>query len=150
MLCVAGAHDTGRSGSDGNISRRSSLSAAVPVLGLLGQLADADAAFAEGIPSFLESAAGGLVGNGFDLDAVLAPGKPSIRSPGLSWSTAKKSKQVFYPSWMEGTWDVTAEFSGAYTPLGQRFTSSSTPGFTKASILAVADVGATPVQYKAR
>ena len=149
MLCVAaGAHDKGRGGSDLNISRRISLSAAVPVLGLLGQLAHADAAYAA--PSFLESAAGGLVGNGFDLDAALAPGKPSIRSPGLSWSTAKKSKQIFYPAWMEGTWDVTAEFSGVYAPLGQRFTSSSTPGFTKASILAVADVGATPVQYKAR
>ncbi len=57
---------------------------------------------------------------------------------------------MFYPAWMEGTWDVNAEFAGVYAPLGQRFAGASTPGLTKASILSMADVGATPVQYQAR
>eukprot|EP00873_Tetraselmis_striata_P001800 jgi/Tetstr1/422064/TSEL_001249.t1 len=102
-------------------------------------------------PSFLESAAGGVFGAGFDLEAALEPGaQPKIKSPGLSWSTSRKDKQLFYPPWMEGTWAVTADFIGAYTPLGRRFTSTTTPGFTKASIIAVADVGATPVNFRER
>jgi hypothetical protein len=92
-----------------------------------------------------------VFGAGFDLEAALKPGDhPKIKSPGLSWSLSRKDKQLFYPMWMEGEWEVRAEFDGAYTPLGRRFTDASTPGFTKASILAVADVGATPVVYRAR
>lgn len=105
---------------------------------------------AQALPDFINSTAAGLIGTGFDLRAVLSDGQPRISSPGLSWSPSKRQKQLFYPAWMEGTWDVTAEFAGFYAPLGSRFVSSSTPGFTKASILAMADAGATPVSYQAR
>eukprot|EP00951_Prasinocladus_malaysianus_P031131 scaffold296636_cov39-Prasinocladus_malaysianus.AAC.1 len=102
----------------------------------------------QALPSGLDSTTGGLLGGGFDLEAALAPERPKvISSPGLSWGLGNREKQLFYPQWMEGVWEVTAEFKGFSAPLGSRFTSSSTPGFTKASILSMADAGASPVKY---
>eukprot|EP00192_Tetraselmis_astigmatica_P011680 CAMPEP_0117682404 /NCGR_PEP_ID=MMETSP0804-20121206/19637_1 /TAXON_ID=1074897 /ORGANISM="Tetraselmis astigmatica, Strain CCMP880" /LENGTH=363 /DNA_ID=CAMNT_0005492505 /DNA_START=156 /DNA_END=1247 /DNA_ORIENTATION=+ len=139
-----------REGMSGSSSRgRRALLATAPLLAIGGLSGIAPLAV-EALPSFIESTALGLLGDDFDIEAVLGEGKPRIRSPGISWSTSNRSKQVFFPAWMEGAWSVTAEFDSFYAPLGMRFTGPSTPGITKASVLAMADTGASPVRYRAR
>ena len=111
-------------------------------LGALGTAAPAQAQLSD--PT-------GMTGLGFDLDSALDPrATPQISNPGLSWSVGKAQKQLFYPAWFEGEWDVTAEFAGFYDPQGPRFLGPSVPGFKKFSILRAADCGATPVQYRVR
>lgn len=63
-------------------------------------------------------------------------------------------KQLFYPPWMEGTWQVSASFVSVSFPKGQQLISRDVPGVTKASMLmTLADVGAGmegPVSYQQR
>lgn len=40
------------------------------------------------------------------LEQLLSPDVQDITNPGVSWAVGKRSKQLFYPNWMEGTWQV--------------------------------------------
>lgn len=76
------------------------------------------------------------------LAALLEPGA-QVRHPGVAWSIGKRSKQLYYPDWLEGTWQAEASLDKVANPLGRRFVTRSTPGVTKASMLAaLPDVGA--------
>jgi len=72
----------------------------------------------------------------------------------VSWTLNKKAKQLKYPEWLLGTWEVRASFVDAGFPLGKRFINREVPGVTKGSmIVALADVGAAmerPLVYQSR
>ncbi|CAN0047584.1 unnamed protein product [Discosporangium mesarthrocarpum] len=60
-----------------------------------------------------------------------------------------------YPSWMEGTWDVTAKFNGYIFPNTKISKSAvvdnqSTPGFQQMSILSLSDIGPPEAHFKMR
>ncbi|KAF5828958.1 hypothetical protein DUNSADRAFT_16755 [Dunaliella salina] len=82
------------------------------------------------------------------------PGNAIISNPGVSWTLNKRAKQLKYPDWLSGTWEVHASFVDAGFPLGKRFINREVPGFTKGSmIVALADVGAAmerPLVYQSR
>lgn len=40
------------------------------------------------------------------LAQLLAPGYKDISNPGVSWAVGNSGKQLLYPDWMEGTWQV--------------------------------------------
>lgn len=40
------------------------------------------------------------------LDQLLSPGFVDINNPGVSWAVGNSGKQLLYPDWMEGTWQV--------------------------------------------
>lgn len=66
----------------------------------------------------------------------------TLRSPGVGWALTNKQRQLFYPDWLQGTWQAEARFLNASFPLGTRFLSRATPGVTKGSIIAaLSDVG---------
>ena len=64
------------------------------------------------------------------------------------------SKQVFYPSFFEGTWSVQGRLKQVTFPQGEGFLRKDVPGVTKSSMLAaLPDVGAgmeSPVTYQCR
>lgn len=33
-------------------------------------------------------------------------GRQPVSNPGPSWATTNRGRQLFYPPWMEGTWQV--------------------------------------------
>jgi hypothetical protein len=45
------------------------------------------------------------------LDKLLQPGYQAINNPGVSWAVGDRGKQLFYPEWMEGTWQVSSSSS---------------------------------------
>ena len=160
MTAVTGSHDRNAaeapSDSQGpsflnrvHLPRRQTLLAAPLIVTGMGASARAAPA-APGQAASLAGAFPGLPGK-FDLEAAVTPGpNPVIFNPGLSRAFSNREKQLFYPDWLEGTWDVTAEFAGFSAPLGNRFISPAVPGLRKCSILRIADVGASPVRYRAR
>jgi hypothetical protein len=67
----------------------------------------------------------------------------AARNPGLSFALGNRSKQLYYPQWLAGTWRAAGTFRGAAFPLGPRFVSRALPGALKASLaVALPDVGA--------
>jgi hypothetical protein len=46
-----------------------------------------------------------LIGGAPDLEALLAPGA-LVRNPGVGWAVNNRQRQLFYPAWMAGTWQV--------------------------------------------
>ncbi|KAL6758278.1 hypothetical protein V8C86DRAFT_2598778 [Haematococcus lacustris] len=94
------------------------------------------ATLAPQLPPFLQAPSPGSL-----LQA--SPSQQLISNPGNSWAFTDAGRQLYYPSWLEGTWAVSASFQGAGFPLGSRFISKAVPGVTKGSMLmAMADVGA--------
>jgi len=82
------------------------------------------------------------------------PEKAVVTNPGNSWALTDRDRQLYYPAWLEGTWDVTARFIDAGFPLGQKIISREVPGVLKGSMLvSLADVGAAmehPVTWQVR
>jgi hypothetical protein len=46
-----------------------------------------------------------LSGPSVDLEALLEPGA-LVRNPGVGWAFNNRQRQLFYPPWMAGTWQV--------------------------------------------
>ncbi len=87
----------------------------------------------------------GCVGTARAATRALEP----VRDPGMSWSMGVK--QLFFPSWLQGTWWVESTFKGASFPQGNRFIGRTTPGLQKGSIIAaMPDVGAGPLSFQLR
>lgn len=61
------------------------------------------------------------------LRALLEP-NARISNPGVSWALTNASRQLYYPSWLAGEWDVKATFVGVSFPRGQSFISREVPG----------------------
>jgi hypothetical protein len=40
------------------------------------------------------------------LEQLLQPGYQAINNPGVSWAVGNSGKQLLYPEWMQGTWEV--------------------------------------------
>jgi len=63
-------------------------------------------------------------------------------------------KEMRYPEWMAGTWDVTSHFKGysfpSRVPKGNIVKNVNIPGFQKLSLIYLPDVGKTPTQYQKR
>lgn len=101
------------------------------------------------LPSFGQPAAAAPGGLLEQLNGV-AP----VANPGVSFALRNRDRQLFYPPWLEGDWDVVASFSGASFPQGQRVMGRSVPGVLKGSIIvALPDVGAAmerPLHYRWR
>jgi hypothetical protein len=47
------------------------------------------------------------------LDQLLQPGFQAISNPGVSWAVGDRGKQLLYPDWMAGTWQVSSSSSHA-------------------------------------
>ncbi|GLI62963.1 hypothetical protein VaNZ11_005819, partial [Volvox africanus] len=81
-------------------------------------------------------------------------GRAPILHPGVAWSLRNRSRQLFYPPWLAGEWEVTARFAAASFPQGRRLLGRTVPGVLKGSmVVALPDVGAAidaPLQYRMR
>lgn len=42
------------------------------------------------------------------LDQRLLTDALAIVNPGVSWAMTNRDRQLFYPAWMEGTWEVSS------------------------------------------
>ncbi len=73
-----------------------------------------------------------LAGAAGGLQALFEP-KARLTNPGVSWAVTNAQRQLFYPPWLEGTWDVAARFVGASFPLGQAMLSREVPGACEAA-----------------
>ncbi|EFJ52741.1 hypothetical protein VOLCADRAFT_127341 [Volvox carteri f. nagariensis] len=130
------------------LHRRQFLAAAAGVIPTLGQAAaTAGAAIsAETAPpptpslsSFLQPL---LPSPAPDLLAQLE-GRAPIFQPGVAWSRRNRDRQLFYPAWLAGEWEVTARFAAASFPQGHRLLGRTVPGVLKGSMVAaLPDVGA--------
>mmetsp|Transcript_38639 Transcript_38639/g.74071 ORF Transcript_38639/g.74071 Transcript_38639/m.74071 type:complete len:326 (+) Transcript_38639:79-1056(+) len=62
--------------------------------------------------------------------------------------------EMVYPAWMEGTWDVTCEFTGyqfpSRVPKEKITANANIPGFQKLSLVYLPDVGKSPSTYQLR
>jgi hypothetical protein len=67
---------------------------------VLLQQGQALAAAPEGQPFALPAS-----GPSADLEALLAPGAV-VRNPGVGWAFNNRQRQLFYPPWVAGTWQV--------------------------------------------
>ncbi|KAG2439515.1 hypothetical protein HXX76_004868 [Chlamydomonas incerta] len=76
------------------------------------------------------------------------------RVPRVAWALRNEDRQLYYPDWMEGEWEVTARFAGASFPQGRKLLGRTVPGVLKGSMtVALPDVGAameSDVRYRAR
>ncbi|GIL49804.1 hypothetical protein Vafri_6022 [Volvox africanus] len=81
-------------------------------------------------------------------------GRAPIFQPGVAWSLRNRDRQLFYPSWLAGEWEVTARFAAASFPQGRRLLGRTVPGVLKGSmVVALPDVGAAvdaPLHYRMR
>ncbi|KAG2501908.1 hypothetical protein HYH03_000406 [Edaphochlamys debaryana] len=81
-------------------------------------------------------------------------GAQAVYYPGVSWARTNRDRQLRYPEWIEGEWQVTARFTGASFPQGQRLMGRTVPGVLRGSMaVALPDVGAAmdaPLAYRAR
>ncbi|GLC49795.1 hypothetical protein PLESTB_000309500 [Pleodorina starrii] len=81
-------------------------------------------------------------------------GRAPIFQPGVAWALRNRDRQLFYPSWLRGEWQVTARFAAASFPQGRRLLGRTVPGVLQGSmVVALPDVGAGmdgPVSYRAR
>ncbi|KXZ52325.1 hypothetical protein GPECTOR_10g957 [Gonium pectorale] len=88
-----------------------------------------------------------------DLVAQLE-GREPIYQPGVAWALRNRDRQLFYPAWLAGEWEVTARFAAASFPQGRRLLGRTVPGVLKGSmVVALPDVGAAmeaPLRYRAR
>jgi hypothetical protein len=81
-------------------------------------------------------------------------GRAPIFQPGVAWALRNRDRQLFYPAWMRGEWEVSARFAAASFPQGRRLLGRTVPGVLKGSmVVALPDVGAAmdaPVLYRVR
>ncbi|GIL77627.1 hypothetical protein Vretifemale_6999 [Volvox reticuliferus] len=81
-------------------------------------------------------------------------GRAPIFQPGVAWSLQNRDRQLFYPPWLAGEWEVTARFAAASFPQGRRLLGRTVPGVLKGSmVVALPDVGAAidaPLRYRMR
>ena len=69
---------------------------------------------------------------------------------------ASRPAETEFPAWLEGEWAATGSFDGFVLPHKDRFdtrrlmSERSVPGFTKASLVWLADVGRSGVGYRLR
>ncbi|CAG9465196.1 unnamed protein product [Pedinophyceae sp. YPF-701] len=68
---------------------------------------------------------------------------PNVSNPGPAWALGKENKQLRYPDWFEGTWEVQWTLRDVQNPRGRKYITRNTPGVTKGSMAAgVPDIGA--------
>ncbi|KAG2445192.1 hypothetical protein HYH02_008660 [Chlamydomonas schloesseri] len=81
-------------------------------------------------------------------------GRAPIFQPGVAWALRNEDRQLYYPDWLEGEWEVTARFAAASFPQGRKLLGRTVPGVLKGSMtVALPDVGAAmdgEVRYRAR
>eukprot|EP00198_Chlamydomonas_reinhardtii_P008773 XP_001698110.1 predicted protein [Chlamydomonas reinhardtii] len=81
-------------------------------------------------------------------------GRAAIYQPGVAWALRNEDRQLYYPAWLEGEWEVTARFAAASFPQGRQLLGRTVPGVLKGSMtVALPDVGAAmdnDVRYRVR
>ena len=58
-------------------------------------------------------------------------GRAAIYQPGVAWALRNEDRQLYYPAWLEGEWEVTARFAAASFPQGRQLLGRTVPGVLK-------------------